>query len=238
MKLIIDVNLSPAWVSFLGDAGYETVHWSDIGALRAPDRQIMAWAREHDRVVFTHDLDFAALLAATQARAPSVLQIRAQDTLPDAMGEAVVQALRQFAQALREGAVVSVDLSTRRGTIYRAPTTARPRARRTPLLRMAYARLNAYPNLNRPAMKRALETTGTVDDEGRLHLDAPPPALEAGRVRVLLLFEDEEGGRIDLRARGIGAEEAAALRERLASFAGEWESKEMSLYDDYDAARS
>lgn len=114
MKLVIDVNLSPVWVAFLHEAGHDAVHWSDVGALRASDRQIMTWAREHGRTVFTHDLDFAALLAATQARAPSVLQIRAQDTLPDAMGAAVVQALRQFAQVLGEGAIVSVDLSRAR----------------------------------------------------------------------------------------------------------------------------
>ncbi len=43
---------------------------------------------------------------------------------------------------------------------------------------------------------------------------------------------------IDLRTRGIGEDQAAELRERLAAFAEEWDSPEMSLYDNYDAAKA
>jgi len=32
MKIVIDMNLSPQWVEVLKTAGYESVHWSDIGA--------------------------------------------------------------------------------------------------------------------------------------------------------------------------------------------------------------
>lgn len=32
-------------------------------------------------VAFTHDLDFSALLAATQATGPSIIQVRAEDVL-------------------------------------------------------------------------------------------------------------------------------------------------------------
>jgi hypothetical protein len=38
----------------------------------------MQYGREHGYVVFTHDLDFGALLALTRARGPSVLQVRTQ----------------------------------------------------------------------------------------------------------------------------------------------------------------
>ncbi len=57
MKVLIDMNLSPAWVETLRDAGFETVHWSEIGDPRAPDRTILAWARSNDCVLLTHDLD-------------------------------------------------------------------------------------------------------------------------------------------------------------------------------------
>ncbi len=114
VKLVIDVCLSPQWKAFLEEAGHEAVHWSEIGAADAPDRTIMDWAREHERVVFTHDLDFSALLAATQAKGPSVLQMRAQDVLPEAMGAMVLLTLEQFAEALEEGALLSVDPSRAR----------------------------------------------------------------------------------------------------------------------------
>ncbi len=43
---------------------------------------------------------------------------------------------------------------------------------------------------------------------------------------------------IDLQGCGIDKVQAANLRERLATFAEDWESPEMSIYDNYDAAKS
>ncbi len=59
------MNLSPDWVPFLHEHGLEAVHWSAVGAHTAPDSEIMQWARDNIRVVFTHDLDFGILLAHT-----------------------------------------------------------------------------------------------------------------------------------------------------------------------------
>lgn len=47
VKLLIDMNLSPEWVSLLEGHGYEAIHWSSIGAFNAPDTEIMQWARDH-----------------------------------------------------------------------------------------------------------------------------------------------------------------------------------------------
>jgi predicted nuclease of predicted toxin-antitoxin system len=41
MKLLIDMNLSPRWISFLTEAGIQAVHWSTLGAHNAPDVEIM-----------------------------------------------------------------------------------------------------------------------------------------------------------------------------------------------------
>ncbi len=32
MKLLVDMNLSPAWVDVLRQAGFEAIHWSEIGS--------------------------------------------------------------------------------------------------------------------------------------------------------------------------------------------------------------
>ena len=37
MKLLVDMNLSPRWISMLIDAGFEAVYWSTLGANNAPD---------------------------------------------------------------------------------------------------------------------------------------------------------------------------------------------------------
>lgn len=47
-----------------------------------------------------------------------------------------------------------------------------------------------------------------------------------------------KSGGVDLRSRGITEEQAAYLRESLRPFAIDWESKEMDIYDDYDANKS
>lgn len=109
MKLLVDMNLSPRWVVLLGDTGIEAAHWSTLGAKNAPDSEIMTYAKVHDYVVLTHDLDFGAILAATHGEKPSVVQIRAEDVSPDVIGTQVVAALRQMASELEEGALLTVD---------------------------------------------------------------------------------------------------------------------------------
>jgi predicted nuclease of predicted toxin-antitoxin system len=111
------MNLSPAWVAFLERNGWQAVHWSSVGDPRATDRAIMDWARANDYVVFTHDLDFGTILAVTRAEGPSVLQVRAQNVLPEHLGEVVIAALRQFAQQLEVGALITVDEGTSRARI-------------------------------------------------------------------------------------------------------------------------
>ena len=76
VKLLIDVNLPPKWAPVLEGLGWPAVHWSDIGDPRASDDTIMAWARQNGHAVFTHDLDFGAMLALSGASGPSVLQVR------------------------------------------------------------------------------------------------------------------------------------------------------------------
>ena len=109
MKLLVDMNLAPRWVSVLADAGFEAVHWSTLGANNAPDTEIMAFAKANGYVVLTHDLDFSAILAATHGEKPSVVQIRAEDVSPDVIGRPVIDALRQMRAELEEGVLLTVD---------------------------------------------------------------------------------------------------------------------------------
>lgn len=109
VQFVIDMNLSPSWVSALKKAGWDAVHWSSVGNPRATDQAIMQWALTNGYVVFTHDLDFGTLLAVTQAVGPSVFQLRTQDVLPEAMAEIVVAAVRQHLEDLERGALVVLD---------------------------------------------------------------------------------------------------------------------------------
>ena len=70
--------------------------------------------------------------------------------------------------------------------------------------------------------------------DGKVELtEIPGDIPDPSRVMVTFL----EPHLVDLKSRGIEPEQAADLRARLATFAEEWESPEMDIYDDYAAAQ-
>lgn len=109
MKLLIDMNLSPSWVAHLAAAGIEALHWVDVGDPRDSDVVIFDWAKAHNYIVFTNDLDFGAILAATNARGPSVIQLRVQDLMPEHLAPRLTSVLRQYQEMLDEGVLISVE---------------------------------------------------------------------------------------------------------------------------------
>jgi predicted nuclease of predicted toxin-antitoxin system len=114
MKLLVDMNLSPRWVILLADAGLEAVHWSAVGQINARDTEITAWAAANGYTVLTHDLDFSAILAATQDAGSSVVQIRTEDISPALIGAKVIAALHQTKSELEAGALLSIDVNKTR----------------------------------------------------------------------------------------------------------------------------
>ena len=114
LKFLVDMNLTPQWVPVLQKHGWVAVHWSSIGDPGASDREIMDWARNNQHVVFTHDLDFGAMLAHSHETGPSVLQVRTEDTLPDSLEELAVASINQHEANLSSEALVVVDESRNR----------------------------------------------------------------------------------------------------------------------------
>ena len=109
MKLVIDMNLSPEWVKVLESEGFATVHWSSIGSRNAKDTEIFDWARKHEHVVITLDVDFGTLLAISGASKPSVIQIRQEDVNPDSFRPVLLDVLRRFSRELERGALIVID---------------------------------------------------------------------------------------------------------------------------------
>ena len=103
------MNLTPRWVPYLEASGFEALHWSNVGRANASDEEIMAYAARLGFVVLTHDLDFSAILAATKGKKPSVVQIRAQNISPEAIGAQIVAALRRTGAELAAGALLTID---------------------------------------------------------------------------------------------------------------------------------
>ena len=111
MKLLVDMNLSPRWVSVLATLGSRR----RTGQRSATPRPaILAYAKANCYVVLTHDLDFGTILAATGGDKPSVVQIRSEDVSPDAIGRPVIEALRQMTSELERGALLSFNPNSMR----------------------------------------------------------------------------------------------------------------------------
>ncbi len=110
VRLLIDMNLSPDWVLFLQQHGWDAIHWVTVGDPHAEDSVLMDWARQNGCVVFTHDLDFGTALALTHAAGPSVIQLRGQEVFPDQVGSTLISALTQHRDALAAGALMVIDV--------------------------------------------------------------------------------------------------------------------------------
>ena len=73
-----------------------------------------------------------------------------------------------------------------------------------------------------------LKTVRGMCRNGRIELLEPPPEGGDWQVIVTFLTTDE----ISLAERGIGEQQAADLRHRLAAFSDDWDQPEMDAYDD------
>jgi len=69
----------------------------------------MQWAIADDYAVFTHDLDFATMLALSGADGPSVLQVRCLNVLPESIGTLVLSLLKTYGPEIEQGAPVVAD---------------------------------------------------------------------------------------------------------------------------------
>jgi len=114
MKLLLDMNLSPSLVELLAQHGWSADHWSTIGLPTAKDREILEWAKDHEYVVVTFDLDFGKILSATGLDTPSVIQIRCLDNHPNVICASLVQVLKQFEQEITNGALIVLDKTKER----------------------------------------------------------------------------------------------------------------------------
>lgn len=71
--------------------------------------------------------------------------------------------------------------------------------------------------------------------DGKVELTEKPANVDEDTEVIVTFLET---GRVSLAARGIDERAAAELRSRLASFAEEWDTPEMDMYDNYEALKA
>lgn len=108
MKFIANMGISPATVTFLQNLGHTALHLDQAGMGRLPDSQILAKAYAEGYIVLTHDLDFGDLMAASGAKAPSVVIFRLRNMRPESVNHFLIQVITRFQNELERGAIITV----------------------------------------------------------------------------------------------------------------------------------
>jgi len=102
----------------LTEAGHDAVAVRDVGLARASDDETLDRARAEDRILISHDTDFATLLAFSGKTKPSFILIRSSDPLTaDDVARMLLNNLETMADELTDGAIVTFargHLRTRR----------------------------------------------------------------------------------------------------------------------------
>jgi hypothetical protein len=73
--------------------------------------------------------------------------------------------------------------------------------------------------------------------DGRIELSENPTNVPDGTLAIITFMEFGDHD-IDLVTQGIDQGQAKVLKESLTTFADDWNNPEMSIYDDYDAAKN
>jgi predicted nuclease of predicted toxin-antitoxin system len=113
MRVLVDMNLTLRWVTYLNQRGCEAAHWSSIGLATAKDSDLCDYAREHGYAILTNDLDFPQILAHSRQGSPSIILLRGQPLVPEERGTALVNALKECERVLKSGAIVTLDWTDR-----------------------------------------------------------------------------------------------------------------------------
>jgi predicted nuclease of predicted toxin-antitoxin system len=107
-RFVLDMGLAQSTAEFLRSSGHDAVHLRDEGLQRLPDDEIVTKAKNEQRVVVTHDLDFGRIVALSGDSVPSIVTLRLTDMRPTAVNRALTAVLDDAAEALRRGALVTV----------------------------------------------------------------------------------------------------------------------------------
>jgi predicted nuclease of predicted toxin-antitoxin system len=108
MRFLLDMGISVDVSGFLRNHGHDVEHLHEQGLGTLPDSDILARARREKRVVVTHDLDFANLLAASAAELPSVIFLCRQNMRPEKVIPRLCSLPTDHFRDLEKGAILSV----------------------------------------------------------------------------------------------------------------------------------
>lgn len=109
LRFLNDNSLSPRLAAELAQLGHDAKHVRELGLAAATDRTLFDLAATEGRVVVAQDTDFAAILAQTQTRLPSVLLFRTRAKSTEFLLRTLNAQLPAIAGPLDIGAIVVIE---------------------------------------------------------------------------------------------------------------------------------
>lgn len=106
MKFLLDECISTRLVSLLADAGHDVIHVSDRHLAGHVDDQMLAAARDEERVLISADTDFGELLRKQGLALPSLVLFRQGNRGPEHQAMTLLGNLEEVAEDLNAGAIV------------------------------------------------------------------------------------------------------------------------------------
>ena len=109
LDFLADMNISPMTVKRLKEQGWNIIRIQEVMDSKSKDRDILRYAREHNKVLITQDLDFSFLLAVSGHRKPSVINLRLENAKPEYVATRLADVVSAMEIELEEGVVMTVD---------------------------------------------------------------------------------------------------------------------------------
>ncbi len=108
MRILADIHISLATVSFLRGLGHDVIRVQEVLSASCSDDSIVAAAAGQDRVVLTQDLDFSAIIALSHRNGPSLISLRLGSSRVEHVNGIPKRVLPLIEADLLQGAIVAV----------------------------------------------------------------------------------------------------------------------------------
>jgi len=109
LAFLADMNISPLTVLQLKGRGWNITRVSEVMDKSTKDLDLLEYARRHDMVIITQDLDFSMLLAVKGFGKPSLVNVRLEEAKPAYVTSRIIDTVSALEPELAKGAVVTVD---------------------------------------------------------------------------------------------------------------------------------
>ncbi len=96
LEFLANMNISPLTVDELRKLGWDIIRIPEIMDRKSEDAEILNYARTHNKVVITQDIDFSALLAVGGYEKPSVRNLRLENARPDFVTSRVIEVIAEM----------------------------------------------------------------------------------------------------------------------------------------------